>query len=154
MRIAVIGGDDDLVAPHGDRLANGPAVRCPANRCATAVKAAELVAGRYSDAAGETCFTNQRIGLARARVPFDSFSAGPLLGRLCAPLLHPGVLVYTVDSQVVSGNLPFKIAGGTGNGVFVDFPVLTEDQSVTVRGYTIEVTEDRGGVHRVQITKN
>ena len=49
----------------------------------TAVKAAELTAGRY----GSNCFTQRRVGLARARVPFDSFSAGPLLGRLCAPLL-------------------------------------------------------------------
>ena len=49
----------------------------------TAVKAAELTAGRY----GSGCFSTHRIGLARARVPFDSFSAGPLLGRLCAPLL-------------------------------------------------------------------
>lgn len=58
-----------------------------ATRYDTAVKAAELVGDRYSDAAGEPCFTTQRIGLSRARVPFDSFSAGPLLGRLCAPLL-------------------------------------------------------------------
>ena len=58
-----------------------------ATRYDTATKAAELVAGRYSDVAAQTCFTTQRIGLARARVPFDSFSAGPLLGRLCAPLL-------------------------------------------------------------------
>ena len=58
-----------------------------ATRYDTATKAAELVAGRYSDAVGEPSFTTQRIGLARARVPFDSFSAGPLLGRLCAPLL-------------------------------------------------------------------
>ena len=49
----------------------------------TAVKAAELTTGRY----GDDCFSTRRAGLARARVPFDSFSAGPLLGRLCAPLL-------------------------------------------------------------------
>lgn len=33
------------------------------------------------------CFEGRRVGLARARVPFDSFSAAPLLARLCAPLL-------------------------------------------------------------------
>ncbi|WP_419837380.1 cell wall-binding repeat-containing protein [Candidatus Poriferisodalis sp.] len=49
----------------------------------TAVKAAELTTGRYSS----DCFSTRRAGLARARVPFDSFSAGPLLARLCAPLL-------------------------------------------------------------------
>ncbi len=57
-----------------------------ATRFDTAVKAARLVEGRYAQGA-EPCFTSERIGLARARVPFDSFSAGPLLGRLCAPLL-------------------------------------------------------------------
>ena len=53
----------------------------------TAVKAAELVADQYSAAAGKPCFANDTIGVARARVPFDSFSAAPLLGRLCAPLV-------------------------------------------------------------------
>ena len=53
----------------------------------TAVKAAELVIDRYSGTAGEHCFTTGTIGVARARVPFDSFSAAPLLGRLCAPLV-------------------------------------------------------------------
>ena len=53
----------------------------------TAVKAAELADGRYSTATGKTCFANETIGVARARVPFDSFSAAPLLGRLCAPLV-------------------------------------------------------------------
>ncbi|MCY3892838.1 MAG: cell wall-binding repeat-containing protein [Acidimicrobiaceae bacterium] len=54
-----------------------------ATRFETASKAAELVVGRYDD----DCFSDGRVGLARARVPFDSFSAGPLLARLCAPLL-------------------------------------------------------------------
>ncbi|WP_419865167.1 cell wall-binding repeat-containing protein [Candidatus Poriferisodalis sp.] len=49
----------------------------------TAIAAAELVVGKY----GNSCFTAGRFGVARARVPFDSFSAAPLLGRLCAPLL-------------------------------------------------------------------
>ena len=61
-----------------------------ATRYDTAVKAAELTARRY----GSDCFTQRRVGVARARVPFDSFSAGPLLGRLCAPLLlaDPGAI--------------------------------------------------------------
>ncbi|WP_420625129.1 cell wall-binding repeat-containing protein [Candidatus Poriferisodalis sp.] len=57
-----------------------------ATRFDTAVKAADFVVGRYASGT-ERCFSTERIGLARARVPFDSFSAGPLLGRLCAPLL-------------------------------------------------------------------
>ena len=58
-----------------------------ATRYDTAVKAADLVDDRYSDTAGKDCFATGTIGLARARVPFDSFSAAPLLGRLCAPLV-------------------------------------------------------------------
>ena len=54
-----------------------------ATRYDTAVAAAKLVAGKYDDG----CFATTRYGLARAHVPFDSFSAAPLLGRLCAPLL-------------------------------------------------------------------
>ncbi|WP_419553750.1 S8 family serine peptidase [Candidatus Poriferisodalis sp.] len=53
------------------------------NRYETAVKAAGLVLGSY----GDDCFTSQRAGLARASIPFDSFSAAPLLALLCAPLL-------------------------------------------------------------------
>ena len=53
----------------------------------TAVKAAELVTDRYSATAGQTCFATGTIGMARARVPFDSFSAAPMLARLCAPLV-------------------------------------------------------------------
>ena len=49
----------------------------------TAVAAAELVVRRY----GLTCFTERRAGLARGQVPFDAFSAAPLLARLCTPLL-------------------------------------------------------------------
>lgn len=54
-----------------------------ASRYDTAVKTAEFITGRYSGG----CFSTRRIGLARAHVPFDSFSAAPLLARLCAPLL-------------------------------------------------------------------
>lgn len=54
-----------------------------ATRYDTAAAAAELVVRRY----GLTCFTQRRAGLARGHVPFDAFSAAPLLARLCAPLL-------------------------------------------------------------------
>lgn len=36
---------------------------------------------------GDGCFEGGHAGLARARVPFDSFSAAPLMARLCAPLV-------------------------------------------------------------------
>ena len=53
------------------------------SRYDTALKAAELVTHGYD----RTCFTARRVALARAHVPFDSFSAAPLLARLCTPLL-------------------------------------------------------------------
>ena len=58
-----------------------------ADRYETAVKAAELVDNRYTEPDGETCFDNRTYGLARAGVPFDAFSAAPLLSLFCASLL-------------------------------------------------------------------
>ena len=57
-----------------------------ATRFDTAVQAAQLANGRYASGK-DACFGSRDIGIARARVPFDSFSAGPLLARLCAPLV-------------------------------------------------------------------
>ena len=92
------------------------------SRYDTAAKAAELATDRYSDSGGETCFTTRRVGLARARVPFDSFSAGPLLGRLCAPLLlaDPGAVpsdtaAFLNDARAalaVAGALDLRVFGG------------------------------------------
>ena len=55
-----------------------------------------------------------------------------------------GVLVYTVDARIDTGELPVKIAGDSGNGLISEFPLLTVGESVTVRGYTITVTDDDG----------
>ena len=84
--VVIMGGTGALRQPVEDGLtALGIEVTrlAGANRYDTAVKAAEFVVYRYT----QTCFTPRRMGLARARVPFDSFSAAPLLARLCAPLL-------------------------------------------------------------------
>ena len=56
-------------------------------RLHTAQLVAEFLEGKYSDTAGDRCFDRSTAGLATAWVPFDAFSAGPLLGELCAPLL-------------------------------------------------------------------
>lgn len=58
-----------------------------ATRFETAVLMSELIHGRYVAAGDRSCFAHSDVGLARARVPFDSFGAGPLLARRCAPLL-------------------------------------------------------------------
>ena len=57
-------------------------------------------------------------------------------------LLEEGVLVYTVDTLIESGQLPIKILGNTRVGGFDSFPVLTAGESVTLHGYTITITND------------
>lgn len=54
-----------------------------ASRFETATMAAAWAAESFDD----DCFSGRRLGLARARVPFDSFSAAPLLAGHCAPLV-------------------------------------------------------------------
>lgn len=54
-----------------------------ATRFETAILTGEFAAQHSSDG----CFSSGRVGLARARVPFDSFSAAPLMARQCAPLV-------------------------------------------------------------------
>ncbi|WP_420437258.1 cell wall-binding repeat-containing protein [Candidatus Poriferisodalis sp.] len=95
-----------------------------ATRYDTAVKAAELVQGRYVDAGGEQCFSVSTIGLARARVPFDSFSAAPLLGRLCAPL------VLADPAQVPTDTAAFLDTARATHTV-VDVRVLGGDAAVS-----------------------
>lgn len=69
-------------------------------------------------------------------------------------LLHEGVLVYTVDASVPSGQLPMRIAGDKGDGQVAGFPVIEVGESVTLHGYTITVTADDGSTHTVSITRN
>ncbi|WP_420443882.1 cell wall-binding repeat-containing protein [Candidatus Poriferisodalis sp.] len=47
-----------------------------------------ILTGRFAaELVGGGCFDSGSVGLARARVPFDSFSAAPLMARRCAPLV-------------------------------------------------------------------
>lgn len=54
-----------------------------ASRFETATQTAAYAARQSSSG----CFAQARVGLARARVPFDSFSAAPLLAHRCAALV-------------------------------------------------------------------
>ena len=54
-----------------------------ATRFETAIMTGQFAAGHV----GGDCFSGTNVGLARARVPFDSFSAAALLARRCAPLV-------------------------------------------------------------------
>ena len=54
-------------------------------------------------------------------------------------LVDEGVLVYTVNASLESGELPIKVAGDPGNGHLESNPILTEGKSITIWGYTITV---------------
>lgn len=66
-------------------------------------------------------------------------------------LQEEGVLVYTVDSTLGDGDLPLKVAGDTGDGHFPDYPILTQGQSVTIRGYTVTVQSATLTTHTIII---
>ena len=90
-----------------------------ADRYDTAAEAAEFAADRYSDAAGKPCFSSRTVGIARARVPFDSFSAAPLLGELCAPLvladpaqIPPGTAAYLDAARTAHDKIDLRVFGG------------------------------------------
>ena len=63
------------------------------------------------------------------------------------------VIVYTVDAGIDSGRLPIKLAGDAGRGHTLVNPILSEGDSITVRGYTITVIADDGDTHTVTITR-
>ena len=69
-------------------------------------------------------------------------------------LATAGVLVYTVDASLGSGQLPIRIAGDSGNGQVDDYPILTRGDQVVVRGYTITFLSNRGATHIIAISKN
>ena len=68
-------------------------------------------------------------------------------------LAAEGVLVYTVDASIESGQLPIRVAQDSGDRTVDDYPVLQPGQSVTVRGYMITVVADDGDTHTVRISK-
>lgn len=119
-RVVLMGGTaalsqevEDAISELGisaDRIA-GP------SRFETATQFAEYAAGQSSN----ECFAQARAGLARARVPFDSFSAAPLLARRCAPLvltspsqIPPATADYldTVRRSTSDGAVQLSVFGG------------------------------------------
>ena len=84
-----------------------------ATRFETAAAAADFVQSKY-EATNPPCFSRSTAGLATARVPFDSFSAAPLLARLCAPLLltDPHQLHNTTAHWLQTSTKHILIFGG------------------------------------------
>ncbi|MCE2527106.1 MAG: PD40 domain-containing protein [Actinomycetia bacterium] len=68
-------------------------------------------------------------------------------------LPEEGVLVYTVDTLTGNGQLPIKIAGEIGTVQYDSFPVLKVGESITLRGYTITITNDTHPTYTINITK-
>ena len=120
----------------------------------TAVKAAELVDDRYSDTAGRACFDTATIGVARARVPFDSFSAAPLLGRLCAPLVlaDPGRIpddtaAYLDAARETHDSVAVQVFGGDAavSAAAIDAYLSGEDPADSDAAESIEDQGDEAG---------
>ena len=74
-----------------------------------------------ADLVGDGCFGKDRVGLARARVPFDSFSAAPLMARQCAPLVltdpknvpaSTSAFLDDIRRAVDDGNVTLTVVGG------------------------------------------
>ncbi len=121
-RVVLMGGTaalsqdvEDAISGLGisvDRIAGS-------SRFETATRAALYAAGQSSNG----CFAQARVGLARARIPFDSFSAAPLLARRCAALVltDPGKVptstagyLDTVRGSVGSDAVQLLVFGGEG----------------------------------------
>ncbi len=101
--VVVMGGTAALAEPVSQAIADagmGVTRLACATRFDTAVQAAELVEGRYEGIGDSPCFGDTSYGIARADVPFDSFSAAPLLGRLCTSLLLTGPSAVPVPTAV------------------------------------------------------
>ncbi len=85
-----------------------------ATRFETATKFADYAA-RY----GGGCWSDDQVGLARAFLPFDSFSAAPLLAQLCAPavLTDPAEIPDTTveflnDARQGQDRITLRVFGG------------------------------------------
>ena len=93
---------------------------------------------------------------SRRQIGFDLAYEDPLPGggRIVQPaLLTEGVLVYTVDASIPTGDMPIRLLDDTGGLVVSDYPILTVGDRVTVRGYTITAVADDGDTHTVTIAK-
>ena len=68
-------------------------------------------------------------------------------------LVDEGILVYTVNASLETGQLPIKVAGDPGNGHLESNPILTEGKSITIWGYTITVHTSTYYTDTITITK-
>ena len=122
----------------------------PVARTGGAVAMAAVAISRH-----EVIVVESRRNIGYDRPDDDGGHTDPSGWRAQFPnLAEEGVLVYTVNTLIGSGQLPVKVAGDSGNGQVDDFPVLQRGESVTLRGYTITVTGDDDDTHTVTIARS
>ena len=68
-------------------------------------------------------------------------------------LLTEGILVYTVDASISTGDLPVRALEDTGYQVVDDYPILAVGDRATVRDYAITVVADDGDTHIVTVAR-
>lgn len=146
--VVVMGGTAALAQPVEDALvAAGIEVSrlAGATRYDTAVLAAEFVENRYTEPGGNRCFGNDSYGLARADLPFDSFSSAPLLGGICASLLLTDPHAVPVPTAVYLDLKLQKLTEATDADLYLSvlfvFGGETAVQTSSLQTYQADVTE-------------
>ena len=56
-----------------------------------------------------------------------------------ASLPTEGVFIYTIDTSVPSRQMPIRVAGDMGDAIVDRWPIFTQGETVTIRGYQINV---------------
>ncbi|WP_419922742.1 cell wall-binding repeat-containing protein [Candidatus Poriferisodalis sp.] len=94
IRHVVLMGGTAALSPAVENSISGLGIAVSRMAGATRYDTATMTASFMRDHSASTCFSGAEVGVARARVPFDSFSAAPLLARRCAPLVlsDPGAI--------------------------------------------------------------
>ena len=94
IRHVVLMGGTAALSPAVENSISGLGITVSRMAGATRYDTATMTATFMRDHSASTCFSGAEVGVARARVPFDSFSAAPLLARHCAPLVlsDPGAI--------------------------------------------------------------
>ena len=145
--VVIIGGPTEVSAAVQDAVtALGPAVTrlAGATIFETAAAVADFVQDAYTRFAERECFGTARVGLASVLKPFHAFTAGPLLGRLCAPLL------WTNHRNVPQASARY-VNAGTGTLVVLGGSAAVSPQAITQLAAATELGAN--GRARAQITE-
>ena len=133
-------------------------VRCVTEKQATVVLDPVAVPGdNLAMAAIPVSATEVIVIESRRKIAYDAPVQETFPDDLVAKaptLTTEGVLVYTVDTSLGSGQLPIKVAQDNGNGRTEQYPILAVGQSVTINGYTITVESGTDITHTVTITRS